>query len=72
MRRHRRPALTRAILRLVDERAAWPERGRANRRHVVERHSMRRWARDMADAYAELCPTSLVPSNVGTVIGDVA
>jgi glycosyltransferase involved in cell wall biosynthesis len=49
-------ALARAIRQLVDHRSTWPTLGASNRRHVVERHSMRRWARDMADAYAELVP----------------
>jgi len=52
-------ALTDAIRALVHRRASWPTLGAANRRHVVERHSMRRWARDMADAYAELQPTRI-------------
>lgn len=52
-------ALARAIRTLVEQRANWPALGAANRRHVVERHSMRRWARDMADAYAELVPAHL-------------
>lgn len=53
------PALARAIRSLVERRASWPTLGTANRRHVIERHSMRRWARDMADAYAELVPEHL-------------
>jgi glycosyltransferase involved in cell wall biosynthesis len=52
-------ALARAIRELVDRRASWPALGAANRAHVLERHSMRRWARDMADAYAELVPAHL-------------
>ena len=56
-------ALARAVRELVERRASWPALGAANRRHVLERHSMRRWARDMADAYAELVPAHLEPSN---------
>lgn len=56
-------ALTDAIRSLVHARASWPTLGSANRRHVVERHSMRRWARDMADAYAELQPTRLAAAD---------
>ena len=52
-------ALTDAIRMLVHQRGSWATMGAANRRHVVERHSMRRWARDMADAYAELLPERL-------------
>jgi glycosyltransferase involved in cell wall biosynthesis len=55
-------ALARAIRDLVARRASWPALGATNRRHVVERHSMRRWARDMADAYADLVPAHLEPS----------
>lgn len=43
-----------AVRALVHQRASWPTLGKANRRHVVEYHSMRRWAREMADAYSEL------------------
>lgn len=49
-------AIARAIRSLLQRRASWPTLGEANRRHVVANHSMRRWARDMADAYAELVP----------------
>ena len=56
-------ALTDAIRSLVHARASWPTLGAANRRHVVERHSMRRWARDMADAYAELQPTRIASAD---------
>ncbi len=55
-------ALTDAIRVLVHRRPSWPTLGASNRRHVVERHSMRRWARDMADAYAELQPARLAAS----------
>ncbi|MCW2927424.1 MAG: hypothetical protein JWM86_1392, partial [Thermoleophilia bacterium] len=57
---------------LVARRATWPTLGAANRAHVVERHSMRRWARDMADAYAELRPSRLdasAPTDAGRVPG---
>ena len=52
-------ALAHAIASLVDERAEWARLGAANRRHVLEHHSMRRWAREMADAYAELVPGAM-------------
>ncbi|MCW2925191.1 MAG: glycosyl transferase group 1 [Thermoleophilia bacterium] len=55
------PALARALRTLVARRSEWGRLGVANRRHVVERHSMRRWAADMADAYAELLPARLAP-----------
>jgi glycosyltransferase involved in cell wall biosynthesis len=55
-------ALTSAIRDLLRRRASWPTLGQANRRHVLEHHSMRRWARDMADAYAELRPERLASS----------
>lgn len=56
-------ALTDAIRSLVHTRAGWPTLGTSNRRHVVERHSMRRWARDMADAYADLQPRRIQPAS---------
>lgn len=52
-------ALARELRSLLARRAAWPTLGAGNRRHVLEHHSMRRWARDMADAYAELRPDRL-------------
>ncbi|MCW2960336.1 MAG: hypothetical protein JWM90_723 [Thermoleophilia bacterium] len=51
--------LATAIRMLIERRAEWGPLGASNRRHVLERHSMRRWARDMGDAYAELHPTWL-------------
>lgn len=59
-------ALARAVRTLLAQRSTWPTLGAANRRHVVERHSMRRWAREMADAYAELVPQHLAPSAQGS------
>lgn len=59
-------ALAQAVRSLVARRASWPTLGSANRRHVIERHSMRRWARDMADAYAELVPAHLAPSELAS------
>ena len=49
-------AITSAIRTLVARRASWPTLGTTNRAHVLERHSMRRWASDMADAYAQILP----------------
>jgi glycosyltransferase involved in cell wall biosynthesis len=60
-------ALTDAIRMLVHRRGSWATLGAANRRHVVERHSMRRWARDMADAYAELQPLRLDSSSTAAI-----
>lgn len=57
-------ALAVAIRELVRCRSTWATRGRSNRQHVLEHHSMRRWARDMADAYAELRPDRIEPSGV--------
>jgi glycosyltransferase involved in cell wall biosynthesis len=66
-------ALARAVRQLIDHRAAWPALGASNRRHVIDRHSMRRWARDMADAYAELVPEHLTPSaHVARTTAEVA
>lgn len=55
-------ALARELRALVARRASWPTLGAGNRRHVLEHHSMRRWARDMADAYVELRPDRLPPT----------
>lgn len=55
-------ALARAIRDLLDRRQHWPALGVANRAHVLEKHSMRRWARDMGDAYAALVPQHLGPA----------
>lgn len=52
-------ALTDGIRDLIRRRASWPALGSANRAHVVRRHSMRRWASEMADTYAELAPRRL-------------
>jgi glycosyltransferase involved in cell wall biosynthesis len=62
-------ALAAAIRDLVARRASWPTLGAANRRHVIERHSMRRWAREMADAYAELVPAHLESAATKTSAG---
>ncbi|MCB0879347.1 MAG: glycosyltransferase family 4 protein [Thermoleophilia bacterium] len=59
-------ALAAAIRDLVRRRASWPALGQASRRHVLEHHSMRRWARDMADAYARLRPERLASSDART------
>jgi glycosyltransferase involved in cell wall biosynthesis len=56
-------AITAAIRSLVARRQQWPTLGAASRRHVVERHSMRRWAREMADEYATLCPSRLATAS---------
>jgi glycosyltransferase involved in cell wall biosynthesis len=59
-------ALAAAIRELVRRRASWPTLGRSNRRHVLEHHSMRRWASDMADAYADIRPDRIdASSSVG-------
>lgn len=65
-------ALARAVRTLVDHRSGWPPLGATNRRHVIDRHSMRRWARDMADAYAELVPEHIDPARKATVAVEVA
>ncbi|MEO6867269.1 MAG: glycosyltransferase, partial [Gaiellales bacterium] len=52
-------ALTGALRELIATRPTWRRRGLGNRAHVVERHSMRRWAAEMANAYAELVPSYL-------------
>ena len=62
-------ALATAVRELVAARVTWPALGVANRRHVVERHSMRRWASDMADAYAELVPAHLSPAAAPAAAG---
>lgn len=46
--------LARGIETLLDRRETWAALGARNREHVVRNHSMRRWAREMADAYGEL------------------
>jgi len=43
-----------AIETLLEQRADWPRLGAVNRRHVVRHHSMRDWARRMADLYEEV------------------
>lgn len=52
-------ALAEGITRLLAQRSTWPTMGQASRAHVLAHHSMRRWAREMADTYAELLPHSL-------------
>jgi glycosyltransferase involved in cell wall biosynthesis len=47
-------SLADGLERLVASREAWATHGASNRARVLERYSMRRWARDMADVYAEL------------------
>lgn len=49
-------AIVAALERLMTQREHWPELGEQGRSHVLENHSMRRWAREMADAYEELRP----------------
>lgn len=43
-----------AIESLLEQRTDWPRLGAINRRHVVRHHSMRDWARRMADLYEEV------------------
>lgn len=52
-------AIASAIARLVGDRASWSELGAVNRQHVLDHHSMRRWASDMADAYGEILPVRI-------------
>ena len=52
-------AIAGAVRELLRRRASWATLGQSNRQHVLEHHSMRRWARDMANAYVELRPTRL-------------
>jgi len=52
-------AVAAGITDLLAKRAQWGELGAASRAHVLRHHSMRRWAREMADTYAELLPTRL-------------
>jgi glycosyltransferase involved in cell wall biosynthesis len=63
-------AITAAIQALVARREQWPTLGATSRRHVIERHSMRRWAREMADEYAILCPARLTaaPATATTTV----
>lgn len=49
-------ALADGIEWLLEHRKDWPRLGAANRAHVVEHNSMRGWARELADVYAELRP----------------
>lgn len=49
-------AVADGIEALVQQRSSWSERGADNRRHIEQHHSMRRWARDMANEYARICP----------------
>lgn len=52
-------ALADGIERLLRVREQWGALGATNRAHIVANNSMRRWARNMADIYAELCPLQL-------------
>jgi hypothetical protein len=52
-------ALATGIKALIARRDEWATMGERNRAHVLEHHSMRRWARDMADVYAELAPAHI-------------
>lgn len=52
-------AIASSVRTLIHERSSWANLGRSNRQHVVEHHSMRRWAHEMADAYAYLQPKRL-------------
>lgn len=65
-------AIVDAVRELVRVRASWPTLGQANRAHVLEHHSMRRWARDMADAYAQLCPGRMARAATDTDRVEVA
>ena len=56
-------ALALGIRTLVERREDWPALGRANRAYIVERNSMRRWARQMADEYVDLLPQGSPDSN---------
>jgi glycosyltransferase involved in cell wall biosynthesis len=47
-------AIADAIESLLEQRADWPRLGALNREHVVRHHSMRDWARRMADLYEEV------------------
>lgn len=49
-------ALADAIELTLTRRDRWMADGAAHRRHVIEHHSMRRWAREMADVYAGWLP----------------
>jgi glycosyltransferase involved in cell wall biosynthesis len=64
-------ALAIGVEQLLGARETWSVRGAANRAHVLEHHSMRRWARDMADAYAQLVPGAYLPS-ADVRVGDAA
>ncbi|MCW2972664.1 MAG: glycosyl transferase family 1, partial [Thermoleophilia bacterium] len=55
-------ALADGITALLAKQGQWGELGAASRDHVLRHHSMRRWAREMADTYAELVPDRLTPS----------
>jgi glycosyltransferase involved in cell wall biosynthesis len=65
-------ALAKAVRTLIDRRSNWPALGASNRRHVLAHHSMRRWARQMADAYAELDHRHLAPSRDAATEAHVA
>jgi len=62
-------AIAASVRSLLERRAMWPALGAANRAHVLEHHSMRRWARDMTDAYAALCPSTLARHDDPAVTG---
>lgn len=49
-------ALAAALHRLLERQADWARLGAVNRAHVVARNSMRRWARELTDVYADLRP----------------
>lgn len=49
-------ALADGIERMLARRHEWRSLGAANRARIVGRHSMRRWARDMANVYSQLYP----------------
>lgn len=50
--------LARGIRQMIAQREAWAQLGKANRVRVIERHSMRRWASEMADVYVDVAGTA--------------
>lgn len=49
-------AIAGAIRSLLQRRSDWPALGADNRARITERHSMRRWARELAARYEEVAP----------------
>ncbi|MCW2949717.1 MAG: glycosyl transferase [Thermoleophilia bacterium] len=58
-------AIVDGVTALLDQQSRWGELGASNRAHVERHHSMRRWAAEMADTYAELLPSRLPASDAG-------